>query len=88
MRITRKSPQGLKAGGIFQVYENDFYNNADDEETAADAKASSETEWRSLRGPRVSEQELGFEQVQRAWIYLLSEKQAPDTPEIERRKGG
>jgi hypothetical protein len=84
MRIARKSPLGLKAGDIFLVHEMDFYNDPGEEELAIDAARASAppgTKSRSPRELKVTEQELGFAQVKREWIYLISEKQTGPGPE-------
>jgi hypothetical protein len=95
MRISRKSPQGLKAGGIFTVYEHDFYNGPDEEQDAVDkaqAAAPPGTESRTLNGLKVTETQLGYEQVKREWIYLISEKYPGPGPDenspCKRLKGG
>ena len=95
MRISRKSPRGLKAGDIFVVYEQDFYNNPDEEEVALDnaaADAPPGTASRTLKGHKVTDQELGYEQIRRDWIYLISEKQEGPGPEenspCKMKKGG
>lgn len=69
MRVSRVSPasQNLKAGGILKIFDGDFFN--------PDPKDS------ETRGDFVTEIALGCDQVKMPWIYLISEKMAPETEE-------
>lgn len=82
MRISRKSASGLKVGEFFKIYSNDFFNPADLE--GLDQPDG------STINPLVQTVNLGFMQIKLPWIYLVSEKQAPDSPSqpCKRLKGG